>query len=106
MVNTKKFDFHQYSSRTARKFGLKFIGLFFIKKWVRENAYKLILLSNLNFYPTLNISQLVPYRAPLEGQAGPPAKTEHTKRVDSMVVDKIVDSRYVKETMQYLVKWS
>jgi len=72
---------------------------------VGENAYKLELPSNLNFYPTLNVSQLANYKEPLEGQKGPPAKAEHAKKVDSVTVEKVIDSRYQKGSMQYLVEW-
>jgi hypothetical protein len=62
LLSTKELELNQYSNRPLKKLGSKFLGSYRVLESIGENAFKLELLENLQFYPIVNTSQLVKYR--------------------------------------------
>ena len=93
--------------RASRKLSERWLGPYSITKLVRTNAVELHLPHSMRIHPVVNISCVKPYRKRLPGQPvtapGPSNVTED--REEEYEVERIVDSRYKGQRLEYLVHW-
>lgn len=107
LLATKTFDLPQYSSKTNRQLGPKYLGPYKIIAKIAEGAYKLELPPALALHPVFHASQLQQYHDPTEFPDRPKTRTttDHSKTNKNKEITKIIDKRTKKGTLQYLVQW-
>src|SRR3954451_16286474 len=93
------------AQRPPRKLQARFIGPYTIMAKVSPVAYKLELPTSLSIHPVFHVSLLRPYTAPStvpdRVPSGPlPPPDDH----EEYEVERILDSRHRRNTLQYLVK--
>ena len=96
------------TTRFSQKLAHHYLGPFTIVWKVRWNAYWLCLLTSMSrLHPVFNVIKLLPTLSdPIPGQkTSPPPLPELVDREEHYVVEQILDSRFMRGRLQFLVKW-
>ena len=93
-------------NRPSKKLSHKQLGPFPVIEIVSSNVIKLKLPSRLRIHSVFNISDLRPYILPtLPGQTSKPPKPVIINGETSYEIDKILNSKFERSKLLYLVKW-
>ena len=87
----------------TRKLAEKWIGPYPVVSVVTGQAYRLALPASLRLHPVFHTSQLKPVEG--DPRPGPPAIHLDDAVGEEYEVDRLLDSRIVRGTTQYLVRW-
>jgi len=95
------------ANRPAKKLDQKWIGPYPISALVGTRAYRLILPANLKIHPVFNINLLEPVTSepPIPGHIIAPPPPLQIQGSPEWEVEIILDSRYYRRQLQYLVRW-
>jgi hypothetical protein len=111
LLSTTNLKLMGTGERTA-KFAYKYIGPFSIKRAINNNAYELVLPSQLRIHPVLNVSRLKAYHDGRESfphrqqtDLKRPAPETSVNGTDVFEVEKILAKRGQGSRGQYLVQW-
>src|SRR3979490_492335 len=94
--------------RPSRKLGHRYLGPYVIQSRVGKHSYKLQLpLSMSRLHPVFNVVKLIPApEDPIPGRrAKPPPPPELVDGEEHYVVEKVLDSRFMRGQLHFLVKW-
>ena len=92
--------------RPTKKLGPKRVGPYRILAKVGTHAYKLELPDSMKIHPVFHVVLLTKYTEnPIAGRVVEPPPPEEIEGEDEYVVDKIIDSKYVRNRLKYLVSW-
>jgi RNase H-like domain found in reverse transcriptase/Reverse transcriptase (RNA-dependent DNA polymerase)/Integrase zinc binding domain/Integrase core domain/Chromo (CHRromatin Organisation MOdifier) domain len=94
------------SERPSRKLDHRRLGPFPVKRVISSHAYELELPDTMRVHPVFAVSLLDPAAAdPLPGQRNPPPPPVIVDNAEEYEIDEILDSKYARKTLKYLVKW-
>ena len=97
---------HIQTTRPSSKLDFKRLGPFEIIQRISSHAYKLDLPASMKWHPVFHLCLLEPPASnPLAGQkqpAPPPIIVDDNVELE---VEEIVDSKLVRKTLKYLVRW-
>ena len=95
------------TKRPSKKLNWKKLGRFTIKRVVSKYAYELDLPTSMKIHPVFHVSLLEPVaQNPHDGQIPPPAPPVEVEGEEEWEVESILDSRFFRRRLQYLVKWA
>ena len=95
------------TKRPSKKLDWKKLGRFTIKRVVSKYAYELDLPTSMKIHPVFHVSLLEPVaQNPHDGQIPPPAPPVEVEGEEEWEVESILDSRFFRRRLQYLVKWA
>ena len=94
------------TERPSRKLDHRRLGPFPIKRVISSHAYELELPSTMRVHPVFSVALLEPAATdPLPGQHNPPPPPVIVNGVEEYEIEQILDSKLVRNTLRYLVKW-
>jgi hypothetical protein len=96
------------TTRPSAKLVHKYLGPYAIQWKVGQNAYRLRLPSSMaRLHPVFNVIKLLPVPDdPIPGrQSRPPPPPEIVGGEEHYVVEKILDSRLIRNRLHFLIKW-
>ena len=96
------------TTHPSQKLAHQYLGPFMIVQKVRWNAYQLCLLTSMShLHPIFNVIKLLPTPSnPIPGwKASPPPQPELVDGEEHYVVEWILDSRFMRGHLQFLMKW-
>ena len=70
-----------FKERLMRKLVDQYVSLYIIEEMVFSNVVKLRLLTLIRIYPVVNVSQVIKYREPVEGQKVKEVKLIEVKEI-------------------------
>ena len=86
--------------------GVHPLGPYTVTKRVGEMAYELDLPATLKIHPVFHVDRLSRYQGnEVNGQRPPPPEPVMVDGEEEYEVDRILDSRYFRRQLQYLVRW-
>jgi hypothetical protein len=90
----------------TRKLTSRYLGPYIVSAVISTTAYKLELPSTLKIHPVFHVSMIKPYKESDEFlRATPPAPITLSDNSEKFEVDIILDKRFLRNKVQYLVKW-
>uniref|UniRef100_A0A803K5R9 Gypsy retrotransposon integrase-like protein 1 n=1 Tax=Xenopus tropicalis TaxID=8364 RepID=A0A803K5R9_XENTR len=90
----------------SKKLGQRFMGPFPILEQINSVTFKLKLPTNLRIHPVFHVSLLKKVvENPFPGRIGAPPEPVTVQGVEEFEVQAILDSRYRRGRLQYLVQW-
>ncbi|KAG8929440.1 hypothetical protein FRC01_004339 [Tulasnella sp. 417] len=94
------------TDRPSRKLAAKRLGPYKIAAKISSHAYKLELPSTMKIHPVFHVSLLTPYEADtIPGRIQPLPPPVIVNGEEEYEVDKILNSRYHRRKLKYLIKW-
>ena len=93
-----------FKERLTKKLVNWYMSLYTIKEIVFTNIVKLQLLTLMRIHLIVNITWIVQYREPIEGQKVKEAKPVKVEGVEEWEVKKILNKRKVRWVIEYLVQ--
>ena len=97
---------HIQTTRPSSKLDFKRLGRFKITQKISSHAYKLDLPTSMKCHPVFHVSLLEPAaNNPLAGQKQPVPPTIIVDDNVEFEVEEILDSKLVRQTLKYLVRW-
>ena len=96
------------TTRPSQKLAHHYLGPFTIVRKVGRNAYRLRLPTSMSrLHPVFNMIKLLPTPSdPIPGwKTSPPPPPELVDGEEHYVVERILDSRFMRGRLQFLVKW-
>ena len=97
---------HIQTTRPSSKLDFKHLGRFKILKKVSSHTYKLDIPASMKSHPVYHVSLLEPVASdPLFCQKQPPSPLIIVDENPEWEVEEILDSKLVRKTLKYLVRW-
>ena len=97
---------HIQTYRPSSKLDFKGLGRFKILRKISTHAYELDLPTSMKSHPVYHVSLLEPAALdPLTGQKQPPPPPIVVDENPEWEVEEILDSKLVRRTLKYLVRW-
>jgi hypothetical protein len=96
------------TTRPSQKLAHRYLGPYVVQRRVGRNAYRLRLPTSMSrLHPVFNVVKLLPApEDPIPGRrAHPPPPPEIVDGEEHYIVEQILDSRFVRGRLQFLVKW-
>ena len=98
---------HIKTKRPSRKLDWKKLGRFTIKRVISKYAYELNLPASMKIHPVFHVSLLEPVsQHPHVDQVPAPSPPVEVEGEEEWEVEDIMDSRFFRRRLQYLVKWA
>ena len=94
------------TERQSKKLDWKRLGPFTITKRIGTQAYQLALPKSLRVHPVFHVSLLEPFKTTnIPGHTSPPPPPIVVSSEQEFEVDKILDSKFIRNRLHYLVQW-
>jgi chemotaxis protein CheY-P-specific phosphatase CheC len=94
------------TQRPSKKLDWKRLGPFPITKRIGTQAYRLELPSSMRIHPVFHVSLLEPHKpSTIPGRSLPPPPPVVTDAEEEFEVEEILDSKFMRKRLFYLVKW-